>query len=172
MIERKLLTVHRDNRGSVREAYRASWFPEIPPIVQVVHSESRPGVMRAMHHHRVQYDVWHFISGTAYVQCFDPLSDENIGLWTGAGDTIVIPPGIAHGFYTGEGCILTYYLTREFDGTDEYEFDALDAEYPGASLWPIGPYVRSLRDLTAPSFGEWKTNALSNANRIPEGSAE
>jgi dTDP-4-dehydrorhamnose 3,5-epimerase len=154
----KELTVHSDKRGSVREAFRASWFPGVPPIVQVVHSESRPGVMRAMHHHRQQYDIWHFVKGEAFVQLYDPETGWYSGDWYGPNDTLVIPPGVAHGFYTSSGCILTYYLTREFDGTDEFEFDALDPEYPGAIDWPepdARGYIRSKRDLNAPSFDHW-----------------
>ena len=113
--------------------------------------------MRAMHHHKKQYDIWHFVSGTAYVQTYDPDSANGgpHGGWYGPTDSIVIPPGVAHGFYTPKGCILAYLLTLEWDGTDEYEFDALDPKYPGAELWPTGPYIRSKRDLNAQSFEKW-----------------
>lgn len=149
------LTVHADARGSVRESYRASWFPDVPPIVQVVHSESGPGVLRGLHSHKQQHDIWHFTAGRAFVQLYEPVWDELDARWYGPGETLVIPPGVAHGFYTPEGCTLIYLLTSEWDGSDEFEFDALDPLYPGAAEWPSGPYVRSPRDLEAPPFLEW-----------------
>ena len=154
------LIVNRDIRGSVREAYRASWFPGVPPVVQVVHSESKPRVLRAMHAHKRQYDIWHFTAGQAQVQLFDHRSGDWQNIRVGAGHTLVIPPGVSHGFYTPHGCTLTYFLTEEYDGTDEFGWDALDTDFPGATAWDYRqmtdlPVVRSQRDLTAPTLADF-----------------
>lgn len=146
----RTLTVHGDIRGSVRESFRASWFRDIPPIVQIVHSESEPNVMRAMHAHKVQWDIWHLTAGRALVQLYDHRNGDHFPLWIDAGQTIAIPPGVSHGFYTPTGCTLVYALTREFDGTDEYEWNAYDSDFPGANLWPFqGNAIQSERDKTA-----------------------
>src|ERR1051325_1330785 len=42
----RTLTIHRDNRGNVRETFRASWFPALPPIKQLVRSKSKPKTIR------------------------------------------------------------------------------------------------------------------------------
>lgn len=127
----------------------------MPPIVQMVHSTSEPDVMRAMHAHAIQWDVWHFTTGRALVQTFDHLTGDVRRIWAGPGMTIYIPPGISHGFYTPTGCTLIYGLTREYDGTDEYEWDAYDPEFPGAGLWPIDA-VRSDRDRNARSLAAFR----------------
>ena len=67
----RALEKHPDGRGCVLETYRASWFPGVPPVVQAVQSESRPRVQRAMHAHKIQWDIWHFVAGAAFVQLYD-----------------------------------------------------------------------------------------------------
>lgn len=146
------LKVHHDARGSVRETFRASWDRSVPPVVQLVHSESRPGVMRAMHAHKLQHDIWHFTEGRAFVQLYDHRTGELSSFWAKKKSTIVIPPGVSHGFYTPGGCTLIYALTREYDGTDEYEWNALDPLFPGAKLWPDPEPTRSERDIAAPGL--------------------
>lgn len=153
VIQRTLL-VHKDDRGSVRESFRASWA-EMPPIRQLVHSESRPHVMRAMHAHKRQWDIWHFTKGErVLVQTYDIASGELNVMVATPGDTILIPPGVAHGFLAAFGCTLVYALTEEYDGTDEYGFNAYSPEYPGAKYWslPSEEVLRSRRDEDAPSF--------------------
>jgi dTDP-4-dehydrorhamnose 3,5-epimerase-like enzyme len=73
--------------------------------------------------------------------------------------TIAIPPGVAHGFYTEEGCVLLYALSEEYDGTDEYGFwpfsGLTEDSHPG---WPrdhIGIVV-SERDLRAPKLEDFQ----------------
>lgn len=147
------LTIHADHRGSVRESFRASWA-DMPPIRQLVHSESLPRTLRGMHLHRKQWDVWHFTAGEAWVRLTDQKSD--VFVHAGPSQTLIIPPGLAHGFYTEAGCTLIYALTEEYDGTDEfgwYPFDGL----PQAGPWPTEPsdYRISERDLNAPRLAEF-----------------
>ena len=161
------LVIHRDHRGSVREAFRSSWYPEVPPIVQVVHSESRGGVLRAMHAHRQQFDVWHFTQGKAQVQLYDHRDGWWSNLYVESDTTLVIPPGVSHGFLALTPVTLTYLLTREYDGTDEYEWNARDLDFPGAREWKVGPdpsfflgaaqewFIQSDRDKDAPSLAKF-----------------
>lgn len=145
------MTIHPDQRGNVRETYRTSWFPQVPPIKQLVRSESRPQTLRGMHLHRKQWDLWHFVSGSALVRIVHPDGTEFYQR-ADAGLTLAIAPGHAHGFYTEDGCVLMYALTEEYDGTDEYGFYPFDGlrenSHPG---WPrnhIGLIV-SERDIRA-----------------------
>lgn len=156
------LTVHRDNRGNVRETFRASWFPEVPPIKQLVRSKSKPKTLRGMHLHRKQWDVWHFVRGAALVRLFDHSSGRNDFIWAGPGDTIAIPPGLSHGFYTPDGCILLYALTEEYDGTDEYGWyfaDGLSTAIPPEfqEEWPISTEGLNVsdRDVFAANLAEF-----------------
>lgn len=157
MILVRNLDVHPDSRGNVRETYRASWFPEVPTIKQLVRSESKPNTLRGMHLHKRQWDIWHFVGGKALLRVRDREGRQVIQP-TAGGTTIAIPPGVSHGFYTEEGCVLLYALTEEYDGSDEYgwyPFDGLTEDsHPG---WPrdhIG-LVISERDLRAPRLADF-----------------
>lgn len=155
---RRTLKINADNRGAVREAYRASWFPEVPPVVQIVQSDSKPGVMRAMHAHKRQYDIWHFSQGSAFVQLFDHRTGEHQSFQADSRSTIVIPPGVSHGLVALTAVQLIYFLTEEYDGTDEFGWDAFDSDFPGRSEWAqrwSGIFVRSPRDINAPSLAEF-----------------
>lgn len=158
-------TAHPDSRGTVRETYRESWFPQVPPIRQLVQSNSKAGVLRGMHLHKVQWDVWRFVSDSALVRLYDHSTGDQAFL-VGDKDTVIaIPPGISHGFYTKDGCILVYALTNEYDGTDEYgwfPFDGLDPIRHDMFLpdfgWPSHHYGLTIseRDLRAPRLAEFK----------------
>jgi dTDP-4-dehydrorhamnose 3,5-epimerase len=147
-------------RGNVRETYRQSWHPTmtVPPIRQLVRSESKAKVLRGMHLHRRQWDLWHFVSGDAVVR-LRYADGQDVFDRLDAGSTLYIPPGVAHGFYTEEGCILLYALTEEYTGDDEfgfYPFDGLDADAHPA--WPTSHLgiVVSERDLRAPRLSEFE----------------
>ena len=159
----RTLQIHRDNRGNVRETFRASWFPGVPPIQQLVRSKSKPKTIRGMHLHRKQWDIWHFVKGFALVRTYNHDTNEQAFVWAGPGDTIAIPPGLSHGFYTPDGCILLYALTEEYDGSDEFGWhfsDGLSAQ--GVTEWrdewptdPTGLNI-SLRDLGAARLSEFR----------------
>lgn len=157
----KELTIHRDNRGNVRETFRASWFPQVPPIQQLVRSKSRPKTLRGMHLHRKQWDIWHFVKGVALVRTYHPSDGADAYFWAGPGYTLAIPPGLAHGFYTPDGCTLLYALTEEYDGSDEFGFHFTDGINPFAEFsdeWPTDPSHLniSLRDLGAARLAEFR----------------
>jgi len=154
-----ILDVHADARGDVRETYRESWAGA--PVRQIVRSYSRAGTLRAMHAHKRQTDIWTFVGGRALVQLYDHLTGYHRVLVLEQDMTLVIPPGIAHGFYALEECLLVYGLTEEYDGSDEYQFNAFDPAFPGAAVWPRWSphardgYIRSERDRSAPSLAEY-----------------
>ncbi len=159
----RTLTIHRDNRGNVRETFRASWFPEVPPIKQLVRSKSKPKTIRGMHFHKRQWDIWHIVKGSALVRTYNHMDDEQAFVWATPGMTLAIPPGLSHGFYTPDGCILLYGLTEEYDGSDEFGWHFSDGlEAPGVNEWrdewptdPSGLNI-SLRDLGAARLAEFR----------------
>lgn len=152
-------TIHRDARGNVRETFRESWFnPTLPMVRQLVRSESKPQTLRGMHLHRKQWDVWTFTAGWALVRLLDADGREQFIPAYGE-ETIAIPPGVAHGFYTEDGCTLLYALTEEYDGRDEFgfwPFDGLtEASHPGWPTSHLGLAV-SERDLRAPRLADFR----------------
>lgn len=160
----KTLQAHKDSRGNVRETFRTSWFPGVPTIKQLVRSKSKAGVLRGMHLHRKQWDIWTFTRGVALVRTFWPNGSgggsDDAYLWANPGVTIAIPPGLAHGFYTPDGCTLMYALTEEYDGSDEFGFhfaDGVDLNSEYADEWPTDPTGLniSIRDLQAARLAEF-----------------
>lgn len=147
----RLLVPHEDERGDVREIWRASWG--VPPIVQMNRTFSRRGVIRGMHYHREQWDVWHFTAGLALVLLYDPESAQLSFFIGKSSHSIVIPPRLAHGFQALTDCTLIYGFTAEFDGSDELGFYPL-ADWPGARLWEDQRII-SERDRSAPKLAEF-----------------
>jgi dTDP-4-dehydrorhamnose 3,5-epimerase len=151
---------HADERGSFRELWRAGWFPDLaetggpePRFVQANLSTSAVGVLRGLHLHRRQLDFWVVADGRAWVALVDarPLLD-------GTGDrpvvetrevaanaTVTIPAGVAHGFLAIEPLQLAYFVTAEYDATDELGFAWDD---PLAAIpWPVVPGRRDGRPI-------------------------
>ena len=168
---------HADARGSFRELWRASGYPvggigvELAGIdgarfVQANLSTSMAGVLRGLHYHRRQLDRWVVASGQAFVALVDvrPLA---LGAGPAAFETRVldadewveIPAGVAHGFLALALLELVYFVTAEFDDSDEYGF-AWDDPAVGVP-WPLpiagtadGHPIVSDRDRTNPSLVE------------------
>jgi dTDP-4-dehydrorhamnose 3,5-epimerase len=139
-VQRGRLTRHSDARGSFRELWRGSWYPGAD-FTQANASVSAQGVLRGLHLHRRQSDLWVVGSGRAFVALVDvrPLLEgadrplvETFEMI--ADDWCFIPPGVAHGFLAIEALELLYFVTNEYDGTDEHGFAWDDGL--AAVAWP------------------------------------
>jgi len=162
---------HADERGSFRELWRAGWFPDLagtgapePRFVQANLSTSAVGVLRGLHVHRRQLDFWVVADGRAWVALVDarPLLDGTgdrpivEARELGVDGTVAIPAGVAHGFLAIEPLQLAYFVTAEYDGTDELGFawdDPLAAiRWPVVRGRPDGRPILSGRDRANPSL--------------------
>ena len=156
-----------DSRGSFAEAWRASGGQGVEPFagVQANLSSSARGVLRGLHLHQRQLDRWIVLDGVAFVALVDlrPMvageaSEPSVLTATLArDDTVVIPPGVAHGFLAIEPLELLYIVTNEYDGTDELGF-AWDDPLVAVD-WPVvatadGRPIVSDRDSSNPSVGD------------------
>lgn len=152
---------HHDERGRVEETYRSSWFPELPPVKQLVQSTSRAHTLRGMHLHREQYDVWRFTQGTAVVRLYDHKTDAQALIVAKQDIVLAIPPGISHGFYTKGDCTLVYALTHEYDGTDEFGWYPFDGERlpDGENPWSKWPSTLAFL---------WVSDRDRNATRLAD----
>ncbi len=162
---------HADRRGSFREVWRASTFPELTELatglpdahfVQANLSTSAQGVLRGLHYHRRQLDYWTVLSGRAFVALVDvravraepgrrpPVETRELG----PDDWVVIPAGVAHGFLALESLELLYLVTNEYDGSDELGFawddPAVGVPWPRLSVTPDGRPILSDRDRRNP----------------------
>ena len=148
---------HADQRGSFRELWRAGDFPD-EPFVQANLSTSAAGVLRGLHLHQRQDDLWIVADGRAFVALVDlrPMLDgtgsapriETRGLR--ADEWVVIPTGIAHGFLALDPLQLIYLVTNEYDGSDELGFawddPAVAVDWPSLAGTPDGRPILSERD--------------------------
>lgn len=155
---------HADERGSLGELWRAGDFPG-EAFVQANLSTSAAGVLRGLHFHRRQNDLWVVADGRALVALVDVRP-----MLTGSGEAIVetrelspdewvfIPSGVAHGFLALAPLQLIYLVTNEYDGSDELGFAWDDPAV--AVAWPAPPDsadgrpILSGRDAGNPSLAE------------------
>ncbi|MGC8634135.1 MAG: dTDP-4-dehydrorhamnose 3,5-epimerase family protein [Candidatus Limnocylindrales bacterium] len=172
------LDTHADERGAFRELWRAGASPE--RFVQANLSTSAARVLRGLHYHRRQLDRWTVARGRAFVALVDvrPLLAEAAGAGQGSGQVagpeatvqplaaetrvetrvlgpdewVAIPSGVAHGFYALEPTDLLYFVTNEYDGTDELGFAWNDPEV--GVPWPDPDPILSPRDRSNPSLRE------------------
>jgi dTDP-4-dehydrorhamnose 3,5-epimerase len=143
---------HADDRGALREIWRASAMeldpqdtgdpPGVTPaFVQANLSTSIAGVLRGLHFHQRQLDRWLVVNGRAWVALVDvrpmlsgqPAPTVETRELT-ADEWVVIPAGVAHGFLALAPLDLIYFVTNEYDGSDELGF-AWDDPVAGVG-WP------------------------------------
>ena len=157
-VVRRSSAVVADLRGSFTELWRASATEGLvaAPFVQANLSRSAPDVLRGMHFHRRQYDLWMLIEGRAHVAVADlrRLSDDprpTVATFEMLpGDAVLIPEMVAHGFHALEAIALAYLVTNEYDGSDELGFAWDDPE--AAIPWLVKDPIVSERDRANPSL--------------------
>jgi dTDP-4-dehydrorhamnose 3,5-epimerase len=149
------LATFGDRRGRFMETYRTSWLPFAAPMVQGNRSESTPGVLRGLHYHRRQADLWFVQAGRVTTVLLDtrvgsPTEGGHLFLAQGGGEDVAvyIPEGVAHGFYAHDDVVMTYLVTNEYDGSDELGVAWDDPDLGIA--WPVSAPVLSDRDLDNP----------------------
>ena len=155
------LRATEDERGAFRETFRRSWFPDVDwSELQQNHSSSRAGVLRGLHFHRQQLDYWYPASGRLRVGLADLRRDSPtfrasalLELDASAPSGLLIPQGVAHGFYALSDCVLLYIVNRDYSGADD-EFGLAwdDAEF--ALEWGAAAPLLSARDVKNPRFAE------------------
>jgi dTDP-4-dehydrorhamnose 3,5-epimerase len=154
-----------DERGAFSELWRNSLTSEIGEerFVQANLSRSRAGVLRGMHFHRHQVDLWVLLEGRALVATTDlrPLFDRSADadgqpqsqlLTLEPGGALYIPRLVAHGFFAPEDMALVYLVSNEYDGSDELGFGWND---PAVGIaWPDAAPTLSERDRLNPPLAE------------------
>lgn len=151
-----------DGRGSFSEQWRQSWTAAPVPggFVQANVSRSQAGVLRGMHVHFRQWDLWAILAGEAFICLADLRAGEGeatpapplLTLEARPGTRLLIPPRVAHGFLARTPFEMLYLVSREYDGTDEAGFRWDDPE--AAIPWPAEPQVISDRDRSAGSLAD------------------
>ena len=154
------LIEHADRRGTFIETFRAEWFPEIT-FVQGNLSTSSEGVLRGLHYHLHQEDLWFIAAGRALAVLVDLRSGSPSYLKSEAfplhgPQAVRIPVGVAHGFYAETDLRMSYLVTNYYDGSDENGVAWDDPELGIA--WPVAEPTLSDRDLTNPRWADVPAN--------------
>ncbi|NQU83667.1 MAG: dTDP-4-dehydrorhamnose 3,5-epimerase family protein [Parcubacteria group bacterium] len=116
----KQLKLFHDDRGFFSEVIKfgeESFFE----VKQTSYTETHPGVIKAFHWHKKQWDGWFVIKGTAQVVLYDLRETSSTYKKTQvicAGEKnpvlISIPPGVAHGYRVlGSEKVGLFYHTSE-----------------------------------------------------------
>lgn len=148
------LEPHLDERGSFTELFRAEWPTGVAPI-QWNAVRSGEGVLRGVHVHLRHDDYLTVLVGRAAVGLRDlrrgSPSEGLSALVELRGDrpaALVIPHGVAHGFYFPEPSLHVYAVTEYWDLEDELScrWDDPALEIP----WPVDSAQVSERDAASP----------------------
>ena len=161
------LSPRRDLRGGLTEIFRQEWFDGTPPVQWNV-VRSNQNVLRGVHVHVTHVDFLVILDGVMQVG----IQDLRTGTENRAGRIIemdgthptmlVVPPGVAHGFYFPEPANFVYGLSHYWDPVlDEFgcRWDDPELTIP----WPqsISP-ILSERDKDAVSFADMMTAIRSH----------
>jgi dTDP-4-dehydrorhamnose 3,5-epimerase len=131
-------------------------------FVQGNHSHSQAGVLRGLHFHARQADVWYLVRGQARVGLADLRTQTEtpaaltVDLSEDDPATLYIPPGVAHGFAALTEIDLVYWVTHYFDSKDEHGVAWNDPIL--AVPWQIENPILSDRDAKAERL-DWNSVA-------------
>jgi dTDP-4-dehydrorhamnose 3,5-epimerase len=150
------LTPHADDRGVFTELYRLEWETGVTPIQwNAVSSEA--GVLRGVHVHLRHDDYLTVPVGRASVGLRDlRRGSPTEGMATVVelgGDrpgALVIPHGVAHGFYFHERSLHVYAVTEYWDPSDELSCHWADPDL--RIPWPVQSARLSQRDAQSQSL--------------------
>jgi dTDP-4-dehydrorhamnose 3,5-epimerase len=150
-----------DERGTFLELLRTS--ESSLDFVQVNHSFSRAGVLRGLHYHHHQHDLWYISRGQARVALVDLRGErpnvETHDLDERSAATLLIPPGVAHGYLAVRDLDVIYLVTRTYDPADEH---GIAWDDPLLAIdWGVDEAVLSDRDRSNPPL-EWPISLASS----------
>jgi len=146
--------MHADDRGVFTELFRQSWFDEIAPVQwNVVHSH--PNVLRGVHVHVRYADHLTVVTGRAVFGLCDlrpgsPTEGMRVHVDMDARQmqSLIIPPGVAHGFCFLEPSVHVYSVSEYWDPEDELGCHFADPEL--GLTWPTPNPQVSARDAGLP----------------------
>jgi dTDP-4-dehydrorhamnose 3,5-epimerase len=115
-----------DSRGFFFETFRRSWVPEAREMVQGNCSFSSAGVLRGLHYHLKQADLWNVPVGQVRAVLYDfrrgsPTQGaaEIVEMGESNRVALYIPKGVAHGFLALRDSYMTYLVDEFYDNSDE-----------------------------------------------------
>lgn len=145
----KYLKLFHDDRGFLTEVAKETDATHVdflnycekthntrPVFKQTTYTETHPGVIKAFHWHKKQWDLWFVIRGSAQVVLHDmrensPTYKKTQTIFCGERNPLLIyiPPKVAHGYRVlgNDRVGLLYHTTETYDPTapdeERIEFD-------------------------------------------------
>lgn len=130
----KQLVIRPDDRGFFTEVFKEATDDFSVPIKQTSYTETYPGVIKAFHWHKRQWDLWFVVRGMAQAVLVDlredsPTYKETQVVVAGERNPVLIfiPPHVAHGYRVlgSELVGLLYHTTESYDpkNPDEERID-------------------------------------------------
>ncbi len=130
----KQLVIRPDDRGFFAEVFKEATDDFLVPIKQTSYTETYPGVIKAFHWHKRQWDLWFVVRGMAQAVLIDlrkdsPTYKETQVIFAGERNPVLIfiPPHVAHGYKVlgNEKVGLLYHTTESYDpkNPDEERID-------------------------------------------------
>jgi len=126
-----------DDRGFFSEVIK---FGEdtFHKVKQTSYTETLPGVIKAFHWHKKQWDVWFVVRGMAQVVLHDLREDSSTKgetqiIYAGENNPVLIsiPPGVAHGYRVlGNEKVCLFYHTSEAYDPENPDEERLDYNDP------------------------------------------
>jgi dTDP-4-dehydrorhamnose 3,5-epimerase len=164
------LVPHADDRGVFTELFRVSWDLQVAPV-QWNLVRSVTNVLRGVHVHHRHTDYLTIAAGRATIGLHDLRADSStsglaaaIELSSDRPSALIVPPGVAHGFYFHEPSVHVYAVSHDWDPSDELGCRWDDPELGLA--WPCTDPLLSVRDRGLGSLSELR-DALLAAQRAP-----
>lgn len=137
---------HEDERGWFMEIYREDWLDDRARQANV--SFSHQGVVRGLHYHQHQDDLFMCLKGTARVVALDPQTGGTFSEDIGDDNPVAlyIPAGLAHGYEALTDLLFCYAVTREYDTADPDEHNVAWDDPRVVHLWSTRSPILSARD--------------------------
>jgi dTDP-4-dehydrorhamnose 3,5-epimerase len=143
-----------DDRGSLMEIFRTEWGIGVEPV-QWNFVKSAARVLRGVHLHLVHSDYLVLLEGLITIGLADlrkcsPTTGTSaiVQLDEYGYNAIMVPPGVAHGFYFPQPSYHVYGVSHTWDLADELGCRWND---PGLKLdWPCTSPILSERDASLP----------------------
>ena len=156
--------IYTDNRGEFRKSFNNLQLePQIDfRLAESFYSISKPGVFRGMHlqtQKSASFRSISLVTGQVIDVLIDLRSDSETFLkvqhfnWDSTGDisSILVPPGVAHGFLAIQKAILFYASDKPHDPEHDTGVNPMTIDLPFLSdIQEI-----SERDLALPSISSW-----------------
>lgn len=90
-----------------------------------------PGVISGLHMHKEQTDYFSVVKGSVMVRLVydDGRPTEKFVLSEGTRKTLIIPPGVWHGYKSLEPTIMVFYIDKKFNTNDENRRETKSEEW-------------------------------------------